>query len=525
MSRLPCSGTVWVEQAAGWPAGEPARSISAMDGTPDAVVVGAGPNGLAAALRLAAAGLRVRVVERNDRPGGGLLSEELTLPGFVHDVCASAHPLAAAAPFFREFDLVSRDVRLITPEISYAHPLDGGRAAVARRSLAQTAAALGPDGDAYRRLLGPVLDQAQEVVDYFLSSAFRRLPTRGLPGLVWFGLNGLPDVSRLSRAWFATDEPRALIAGAASHGMLPLTRAITGGLGLLQGVLAHHVGWPVVEGGSQRMADAMVTALQEQGGEVLTGHEVTDLGEFDGVPAVLLDTSPRAFLDMAGDRVHEGYRRWVERFRRGPGVCKVDWALSEPVPWTNPEIRHAGTVHVGGTLEEMVAAEAAPASGRIPEQPFVLLVQPTVVDPTRVPTGRHVLWGYCHVPHGSDVDMTAAIEAQIERFAPGFRDTVLARHTFTAPEMEAHNPSLVGGEISGGMATLRQMLVRPVPRWNTYKTPVDNVFLASASTPPGPAVHGMCGDNAARVALREVFGVREQPRLRPSPVDRQDRAP
>jgi phytoene dehydrogenase-like protein len=487
-----------------------------VNGAPDAVVVGSGPNGLAAALRLAAAGLRVQVVERNERIGGGLSSEELTLPGFVHDVCSAAHPMAAAAPFFREFDLAAHGVRLLFPEVQYAHPLDGGRAGVALRSLEETAARLGPDEQAYRRLLGPILRDGQAVVDYFLSSAFRRLPTRGLPGLAWFGANGLLSVNRLTRSWFDTDEARGLIAGAAAHGLMPMTREITGGLGLLQGMLAHLAGWPVAEGGSQRIADAMATALEQQGGEVVAGHEVTDLGEFAGVPAVLLDTSPEAFVAMAGDRLNEGYRRWVGRYKHGAGVFKVDWALSDPVPWTNPDVRRAGTVHVAGTLDELVAAESAPSAGRIPEKPFVLCVQPTVIDPTRAPGGRHVLWAYTHVPNGSDVDMTEAMEGQIERFAPGFRDTILARHTITAPELERRNPNDVGGEISDGMASLRQMMLRPVPRWNTYKTPIDGVFLASAATPPGPAVHGMCGDNAARVALREVFGIREKPALRPA---------
>jgi phytoene dehydrogenase-like protein len=489
---------------------------------PDAVVVGAGPNGLAAALRLAAAGLRVHVVERNEQIGGGLRSAELTRPGFVHDVCSAAHPMAASAPFFREFDPASRGVRFLQPEFPYAHPLDGGRVAVSRRSLEETAAGLGADERAYRRLFGPLVEHGQDIVDYFLASSFRRPPLHSPLAVARFGLLALPSIRRLAHRWFETEAPRALLAGAAAHGMLPLTQPGTAGLGLLQGMLAHHVGWPVVEGGSQRLADAMAAALREQGGEVTTGAEVTDLREFHGVPAVLLDTTPRAFVAMAGDRVPEGYRRWVSRYRHGPGVFKVDWALSEPVPWTHPDVRRAGTVHVSGTLEETVAAERAPAAGRVAEQPFVLAVQPTVVDPTRAPAGRHVLWGYAHVPGGSDVDLTDAMEAQIERFAPGFRDTVLDRHTMTPRQMEEHNPNNLGGDISNGEASLWQMLARPVPRWNSYRTPLPGVYLASAATPPGPAVHGMCGDNAARAALREVFGVRESPPLRPPPSVGQD---
>jgi phytoene dehydrogenase-like protein len=487
-----------------------------VNGRPDAVVVGSGPNGLAGALRLAAAGLRVQVIEQADRPGGGMRTEELTRPGYRHDVCSTVQPMAAAAPFFREFDLPSRGVRLVQPEVAYAHPLDGGRAAVSRRSLEETAEGLGADGDAYRRLFEPLVQHGTDVIDFFLTSQLRRPPTKSVPQIVHFALNGLPNVRWLAHRFFTTTEGQALLAGAAAHGMLDLSRPLTASLGMLLGMLAHHVGWPLVEGGSQALADAMVAALEEQGGELVTGHEVTDLREFDGVPAVLLDTTPRAFVAMAGDRVNEGYRRWVSRYKHGPGVFKIDWVLSEPVPWTNADVRRSGTIHVAGTLEETLAGEAAPAAGRLTDKPYVLAVQPTVVDPTRAPEGGHIFWAYVHVPHGSDADMTEAIEAQVERFAPGFRDTVVERVTKTAVQMQAWNPNHVGGDISNGEASLRQMLARPVPRWNTYKTPVPGTYLASAATPPGPAVHGACGDNAAQVALREVFGVRKIPPLRPA---------
>jgi len=486
-----------------------------VNGSPDAVVVGAGPNGLAAALRLAAAGLRVQVVEAGERPGGGMRTEELIRPGYLHDVCSTVQPMAAAAPFFREFDLAARGVRLVFPELNYAHPLDGGRAAVSHRSLEATADGLGRDADNYRRLLGPLVEHGTDVVDFFLTSALRGLPLRSPVEITKFGLNGLPNVRWLARHHFETEGARALLAGAAAHGMLDLTQPLTAALGMLLTMLAHHVGWPLIEGGSQKLADAMVTALEEQGGEVVSGHLVTDLREFDGVPAVLLDTTPEAFLDMAGDRVNEGYRRWVSRYHHGAGVFKIDWILSEPVPWANPDVRRAGTIHVAGTMEETIAGERAPNEGRLTDRPYVLAVQPTVADPTRAPDGGHIFWAYVHVPHGSDADMTEAIENQVERFAPGFRDTVVARATKTAVQMEQWNPSYLGGDISNGQATLRQMLARPVPRWNTYKTPVRGVYLASAATPPGPAVHGACGDNAAKVALREVFGVREAPPLKP----------
>ena len=489
-----------------------------MNGTPDAVVVGAGPNGLAAALRLAAAGLSVRVVERGEQAGGGLRTEELMRPGYVHDVCSAVHPMAATAPFFKEFDLPSRGVRLLQPEINFAHPLDGGRAALSFHDLGRTADGLGRDAAAYRRLFGPLLRHADEITDFFLTSAFRRLPVRGAPAIASFGLQGLPNISFLANRYFSDESAKALVAGAAAHGMLDLSRPLTAALGMFLGMLSHHQGWPLVEGGSQKVADAMVTALEQQGGEVVTGHEVTDLREFAGVPAVLLNTSPGAFVAMAGNQLPEGYRRWVRRYHHGPGVFKMDWILSEPVPWTNPDVRRAGTIHVAGTIEETVAGEAAPAHGRLADKPYVLAVQPTVVDPTRAPGGGHIFWAYVHVPHGSTVDMTEAIEAQIERFAPGFRDTIVERHTMHAGEMEHWNPNDVGGDISNGEASLRQMLARPVPRWNTYKTPITGTYLASAATPPGPAVHGQCGDNAAQVALREVFGIRRTPKLKPAPA-------
>ncbi|MET0764428.1 MAG: NAD(P)/FAD-dependent oxidoreductase [Blastococcus sp.] len=492
------------------------ENVTGSGGRPDAVVVGSGPNGLAAALRLSAAGLRVQLVERAERAGGGLRTEELIRPGYHHDVCSTVQPMAASAPFFREFDLASRGVRLAHPDVQYAHPLDGGRASVSLRSLEETADGLGADGESYRRLFEPLVEHGDDVIDFFLSSQLRRPPTHSVPQVMKFAMNALPNVRWLANRHFETEGAKALIAGAAAHGMLDLTRPLTAGLGLILGMLAHHVGWPLIEGGSQKLADAMVTALEEQGGEVVTGHEVTDLREFEGVPAVLLDTTPRAFVAMAGDRVPQGYRRWVGRYKHGPGVFKVDWILSEPVPWTNPDTRRAGTIHLAGDLEETIEGESAPGAGRLTDKPYVLAVQPTVVDPSRAPAGGHIFWAYVHVPHGSDADMTEAIENQVERFAPGFRDTIVGRATKNAMQMQAWNPNHVGGDISNGEASLRQMLARPVPRWNTYRTPVRGVYLASAATPPGPAVHGMCGDNAARVALRDVFGIRKAPPLRPA---------
>jgi phytoene dehydrogenase-like protein len=486
-----------------------------MPGDTDAIVVGSGPNGLAAAVTLAAAGLRVHVIEGAADPGGGCRTAELTLPGFRHDVCSAAHPLALASPFFRRFDPAARGVRFAHPEVVYAHPLDGGRAAVVTRSVADTAAGLGKDEAAYRRLMQPLADGGNAVADAVLSSMRRPpLPSRAL---VEYAALGLLPAAAVARC-FATEEARGLFAGVATHAMLPLTSSPTAGVGLLLGSLAHTVGWPVVVGGSGRLTDAMAEAVVSADGKVETGHWVRSLAELPPAPAVLLDVSPRAFLGLAGERLPSRYRDALARFRYGPGTCKVDFALSGPVPWQNEAARRAGTLHLGGTFEEIAAAEAEVARGEHPESPYVLVVQAGVADPTRAPRGQHALWAYCHVPAGSTVDMTARIEGQIERFAPGFADLVLARNTRTAVQEEAMNPNYVGGDIACGAQTVRQVLARPVARWNPYRTPLRGVYLCSSATPPGPAVHGRCGELAALTALRDVFGVRTPPDLATLPA-------
>src|SRR5690242_8115651 len=481
-----------------------------MPGDTDAIVVGSGPNGLAAAVTLAAAGLRVHVIEGAASPGGGCRTEELTLPGFRHDVCSAAHPLALASPFFRRFDPAARGVSFVHPEVVFAHPLDGGRGAVVTRSVTETAARLGPDGAAYQRLMGPLADGGNAVADAVLSSMRRPpLPSGALAAYARLGLRSAAAVARR----FRTEEARGLFAGVAAHTMLPLTQSPTAGVGLLLGALAHTVGWPVVAGGSARLTDAMAEAVVSAGGQVETGHWVRSLAELPPAPAVLLDVSPRAFLGLAGDRLPSRYRDALGRFRYGAGVCKVDFALSGPVPWQHEGARRAGTLHLGGGFEEIAAGEAAVARGEHPDSPYVLVVQAGAADSTRAPQGQHTLWAYCHVPSGSAVDMTARIEAQIERFAPGFTDLVLARHTRTAVQEEAMNPNYVGGDIASGMQTVRQVLARPLIRWNPYRTPLRGVYLCSSATPPGPAVHGRCGELAALTALREVFGVRTPPDL------------
>lgn len=467
----------------------------------DVIVVGSGPNGLAAAVTLARAGLSVHVIEGAATPGGGCRTEELTLPGFRHDVCSAVHPLAAASPFFTGAGLAARGVRLLTPKIAFAHPLDGGRAAAVAGSVAETAGGLGPDGGAYRRLLDPLVRDVDLTLPAILA------PLRSFPGhplaMARFGLEGILPASLLARR-FRTEEARALLAGVAAHAMLPLTAPLTSGFGLVLMTAAHSVGWPVAEGGSAAITDALVAELTSLGGQVETGRWVQSLDSLPQARAVLLDVTPRQLIGLAGGRLGAAHRVALQRFRYGPGVCKVDWALSGPVPWQAAACREAGTVHLGGAFEEVARSESDVATGRIPERPYCIVAQPGVVDPTRAPAGKQTLWAYCHVPAGSTADMTGRIEAQIERFAPGFRDLILARAVRTAADMERYNPNYVGGDINGGAGTLRQTIFRPTARWNPYRTPLRGVYLCSASTPPGGGVHGMCGAWAARTALSDL---------------------
>jgi phytoene dehydrogenase-like protein len=468
----------------------------------DAVVVGSGPNGLAAALTLARAGLGVEVFEGEPTIGGGTRTQALTLDGFRHDVCSAVHPSLVASPFFHSLDLAALGIVLRQPEVAFAHPLGGGRAAALYRDVAATASHLGGDAAAYRDLVGPLVEWLDRIVPYVLG------PMRSIPrdplALARFAFVGTPSVQRTARR-FNTDAARALLAGTAAHSMEPLTAPLTSAFGLLLTALGHGAGWPVVEGGSAAIAQGLAHELRRLGGVVHTDSRVTALAELPPARAVLLDTSPRAFVALAGAQLSRRAARPWARFKPGAGTCKVDWALGGPVPWAAESCRRTVTVHVGGTFDEVARAEADVQAGRHAERPFVLVAQPGVVDPTRAPEGKHTLWAYCHVPNGSSVDMTERMEAQIERFAPGFRDLVLARTVRTAAEAESHNPNLLGGDVNGGAATLRQTVFRPVARWNPYRTPVEGVYLCSASTPPGGGVHGMCGVAAAEVALRDRF--------------------
>ncbi len=477
--------------------------LSKLGSVHDAIVVGSGPNGLAAAIALARAGRSVLVVEGRDTIGGGLRTEELTLPGFRHDTCSAIHPLGIASPFMRSVPLEEHGVGWIQPPAPLAHPLDDGTAVILERSLAETAVGLGGDGAAWQKLFEPLVRSSDEIVAGTLAGP--RPPRHPLP-MARFGLNALRSASGLARSRFDGERARALFAGNAAHAMLPLEAGATASFGLILAMLGHAVGWPLPKGGSQTLADALASYLVSLGGEIETGHQVESLHELvlNQHKVVLLDVTPRQFLAMAGDRLDGRYRRALEKYRYGPGVVKIDYALSGPVPWRAAECVRAATVHLGGTLAEIATAEADVAAGRHPERPYVLVAQQSLFDPTRAPAGQHTLWAYTHVPNGSTLtDQTvAAIEAQLERFAPGFHDLVLARNVLDPAAMEVRNPNYVGGDINGGSADLRQLFARPVASPNPYKTPIDGVYLCSSSTPPGGGVHGMCGSHAARAALR-----------------------
>ena len=474
--------------------------------TPDAIVVGSGPNGLAAAITLARAGRSVVVYESHATVGGGMRSAELTLPGFIHDICSTVQGTSTASPFFRELDLARFGVEFVDPPAPLAHPLDGGRAAVLERSVDATADGLGADGAAYRRLMGPLVRDAEAIMDLVLAPIFR-VPRHPLAA-ARFGLPALRSAVGLAAGRFRGDEARALLTGVSAHSMLRLDRPLTASFGLVLAITAHAYGWPVVRGGTQRLADALADELRALGGEIVTGHPVTSLEELPPARAVLFDTSPRALSAIAGDRLPAGYRRRLDGFRYGPGIVKVDWALSAPIPWQAAGAARAGTIHVGGSMDEIRASEAEVSHGRHPERPFVLVVQGSRFDPSRSPDGQHTGWAYCHVPSGSSFDMTDRIEAQVERFAPGFRDTILARSVRLPADIEADNPNYIGGDINGGIQDLRQLFTRPVARLDPYSTPTRGIYLCSSSTPPGGGVHGMCGVWAARSALRREFGRR-----------------
>lgn len=474
----------------------------------DVVVVGAGPNGLAAAVILAGAGLDVEVHEAGETVGGGCRTAEVTLPGFRHDICAGAHPMAYASPFFRAFDLAAHGVELLTPAASYAHPLDSGVAGVAWRDLDRTVDELGRDGKAWKGLFGPLVENWPAVVDTAMSN-MRRVPLS--PAAVRFGLRMFEQGSPFWNTRFAGQIAPALFTGVAAHAVRPPRALPAVGAGLLLATLAHVGGWPVPRGGSQAIVDALAAELRRRGGRVITGHRVDSLAEFGSARAVLCDTSPAELARIGGDRLPAGYRRLLGNVRYGPGSCKVDFALSGPVPWQAPECAEAGTLHLVGSRAEAMAAEHAVAAGMHTDRPYTLVIQPGVVDAGRAPAGQHTLYAYAHVPNGSDRDISEQIIGQIERFAPGFRDVILAKHVYTAAELPVYNANYVGGDIGAGAMTLMQTVFRPVPRWNPHTTGLPGVYLCSSATPPGGGVHGMAGTHAAAHALRTVFGIGTDP--------------
>lgn len=465
----------------------------------DAVVVGSGPNGLAAAICLARTGLRVSVFELG-KLGGGTRTEELTLPGFLHDVCSAIHPLAAASPFLSTLPLKDHGLELIHPDAPLAHPLPDGSAMMLERSVEATAEGLGSDAAAYRRLMGTLARQWPRLGPDILAPL--HLPRHPL-AFALFGLKALLPADLLARLAFATEGARALFSGMAAHSFLPLDRLLSAAFGLMLGTLGHTGGWPVAKGGSKAITAAMASYLKSLGGEILLDTQIRSLDDLPPVQIAMLDVTPRQLLHLAAGRLPARYRRILEAYRYGPGIFKVDWALSEPIPWKAVECLRAATVHVGGTAAEMARGESQVWQGIPPEHPFVLVAQPTLFDPSRAPQGKHVGWAYCHVPNGSTFDMTERIEAQMERFAPGFRDTILARHTRGCADYERYNPNLVGGDINGGVQDIRQFLARP-KLFSPYRTPLRGVYLCSSSTPPGGGVHGMCGFHAATAALRDL---------------------
>ena len=475
----------------------------------DAVVVGAGPNGLVAAVTLARAGRRVLLVEAADRVGGAMRSEQLTLPGFRHDVGATVLPLALASPAFRALHVEEFGVQWDHPPVPVAHPTDHGDAVMLHRNIDLTAAGLGVDARAWQRLIGGVARGGLPLVDALLSPLSPRTALHAPLALARYGMTGLMPAGMLARTAFRGEAARSVFAGLAGHAVLSFRQPASGGYGTFMAALAHLVGWPLVHGGTEHLARALARMLRAAGGEIAVSTPVSSLADVPRADAVLLDLTPRQVLAVAGDRLPSRYARQLGRYRYGPGVFKLDWALDDPVPWRDERVRDAGTVHVGATLAEISESEQAVARGRHPSRPYVLCVQPSVADPTRAPEGKHVLWAYCHVPNGSTVDMTEAIESQIERFAPGFRDRVLQRHVLTPSALEAFDGNLVGGDVGGGSAAITQFVSRPVLSPHPWATPVPGLYLCSASTPPGGGVHGMGGWHAAQLALRRMSGRHE----------------
>jgi len=469
---------------------------------PDAVVVGSGPNGLAAAITLAREGLSVLVLEGDEQVGGGLRSAELTLPGFIHDICACVYALGVASPFFRSLDLGSHGLSWVRSPAALAHPLDDGSAVLLRQGMEGLKEELGVDGEALGRLMRPILNDRERLMEQLLGPP--RIPRHPIL-LARFGLRAILPAAALARSHLRGRRAQALFAGLAAHSVLPLERPGSAAVGLILGAAALQGGWPLAKGGSQALALALKRCLESLGGEIRTGCWVRSPREIPGAKALLLDLTPRNLAKLGRGLFPTGYVQRLEAHGLGPGAFKMDWALSEPIPWRAKECLQAATVHVGGTLEEIAESERSVWQGKAPQRPFVLLVQPTLFDPGRAPQGMHVAWAYCHVPNGSSQDMAHRIESQIERFAPGFREIILARSVWTPKRLEGHNPNYVGGDFLGGSQDPRRLFLRPLGRWVPYRTPLKGCYICSSSMPPGGGVHGMCGYNAASLALKDLF--------------------
>lgn len=454
---------------------------------------------MTAAIVLAKAGLATTVIEAETIIGGGTRSAELTLPGFIHDICSAVHPLAASSPIFRSLPLSEHGLEWIQPSLPLAHPLDDRPAAILERSLSRTCARLGKDGETYRRLIARLVDSWTDLTSEILQPVLH-IPRKPLV-LARFGALAALPAATSARALFRTNEARALFAGMAAHSILPLEKLASGAFAWILAIAAHAGGWPIPRGGSQRIANALASYFTSLGGTITAGTRIKSLDEIDASTLILCDVTPWQLAKMAETRLPASFRRRLQAYRYGPGVFKVDWALSDPIPWNDPACAQAGTVHVGGTLEEIAFSERAAWDGASVERPFVLVAQPTPFDPTRAPASKHIAWAYCHVPHGSAENMTEPIEHQIERFAPGFRSCILARSVFTPADLQKHNANLIGGDITGGAQNLLQLIFRPTRM--LYRTPLENVYLCSSSTPPGGGVHGMCGYHAAQTALRD----------------------
>jgi phytoene dehydrogenase-like protein len=467
-----------------------------------ALVVGAGPNGMAAAIMLAEAGRSVRVYEAADQVGGGTRTEELTLPGFLHDVCSAIHPFGIASPVFQRFQLEQHGLDWAFSPVELAHPFDDGSVALLKRSIQETGESLGADGQAWGKLMQPFVDNADRLLNAML------YPHDGVKNpllMARFGLHAIRSAKGLVNAYFTEPHARGLFAGIAAHSFLRMDQSPSAALGLVLGFMGHSHGWPSARGGSQAIAGALAAHLRSLGGEIVTGNRVDSFDDLPDAGAVLFDVTPRQLIRIAGHRFPDGYRRRLSRFRYGPGAFKMDFALDGPIPWKAQECLQAATVHVGGTFEEIAEAEAAVIAGKHPERPFVLVAQQSLFDNSRAPDGKHTVWAYCHVPNGSTVDMSDQIESQIERFAPGFGDRILARSVMNTSDLQQHNANYIGGDISGGFLDLRQLFTRPVVRIPPYTTPDKRIYLCSASTPPGGGVHGICGFHAARAALRRAW--------------------